>query len=95
MEKILKLIAEEEERKEKAVNENLNPKEREDNLKSCVHCPPILSYKLYRGVRGLKIHHCKMHKDIEFSYFEGDDILYDSSTESIKNRIGHLNKYVK
>lgn len=91
---LLQLIAEEE-RKENAINENANPKKREDNLKSCVNCPARLSHKLYVGVRGLKIHHGKMHKDIEFSYFEGDCILDDSSTESIKNRLGHLNKYVK
>lgn len=64
----------------------------DDNLKKCIHCPPNLAYKLYRGVRGLKIHHFKMHKDKVFSFFDNDSNADDVSIDYIENKIGHLNK---
>lgn len=86
----LKLVSEETNSTDEA---SFKDSHREENLKKCIHCPPNLSYKTYKGVRGLKIHHSIKHKDIEFSYFEdGDNAV---NIESITKKLSYLNKHVK
>lgn len=67
----------------------------DDNLKKCIHCPPELAHKSYRGIRGLKIHHCKMHKEIEFLYHDDNTIITPTSIQYIERKIGQLNKDIK
>ena len=75
-----------------SVEASTQDSQREENLKKCIHCPLELSDKTYKGVRGLKIHHNKMHKDIEFSYFENGDNVDNITIESIEENI--LNKHM-
>lgn len=76
-------------------NENAENQDDESNLKKCSHCPPKLSHKTYKGVRGLKIHHFKMHKDVDFTYFDGQSNSTNVSIDDIESKIGFLNTHTK
>lgn len=76
-------------------NENSQDEDDGSNLKKCSHCPPKLSHKTYKGFRGLKIHHFKMHKDVEFTCFDNQSSTVDVSINQIEDRLGLLNTNTK
>lgn len=89
---LLKIISEEEVTPSKNKDQYTH---REENLKNCMHCPPNLSQKTYKGIRGLKAHHSKKHKEIEFSYFEGGIDIDNITIDSIVNKLSILSMNVK